>query len=65
VSEARNIKRIREMLGVKQETPATAFGYNQQRISLPEQKETIEPDILQQAASVLKVPVEVIKNFDE
>jgi len=32
---------------------------------LLEQKETIEDDLLQQVAKVLKVPVEAIKNFDE
>ena len=29
------------------------------------QKETIEDDLLQQVAKVLKVPVEAIRNFDE
>lgn len=65
VHEGRNVKRIREMLGVKQETLASELGFNQQKISLLEQKETIEPEILQQVAEVLKVPVEAIKNFDE
>src|SRR6185295_12818902 len=65
VHEGRNVKRIREMLGVKQETLASALGFNQQKISLIEQKETIEPDILQEIANALKVPVEAIKNFDE
>ena len=65
IHEGRNVKRIREMLGIKQESLATELGMNQQKISLLEQKETIEPDILQEIASALKVPVEAIKNFDE
>lgn len=65
VHDGRNVKRIREMLGVKQESLASELGMNQQKISLLEQKETIEPDILQEIASALKVPVEAIKNFDE
>jgi transcriptional regulator with XRE-family HTH domain len=65
VHEGRNIKRIREMLGIKQETLAADLGFNQQKISLLEQKETIEPDILQEIAGALKVPVEAIRNFDE
>jgi transcriptional regulator with XRE-family HTH domain len=65
IHQGRNVKRIREMLGVKQETLASELGFNQQKISLLEQKETIEPDVLQQVADVLKVPVEAIKNFDE
>jgi transcriptional regulator with XRE-family HTH domain len=63
--EGRNVKRIREMLGVKQESLASELGLNQQKISLLEQKETIEPDVLQEIANALKVPVEAIKNFDE
>ena len=39
--------------------------WSQKRISLLEAKETIEEDILTQVASILKVPVEAIKNFDE
>jgi transcriptional regulator with XRE-family HTH domain len=65
VHEGRNVKRIREMLGVKQESLASALGFNQQNISLLGQKETIEPDILQEISNALKVPVEAIKNFDE
>ena len=65
VHEGRNIKRIREMLGVKQEALATELGINQQKISLLEQKETVEPQILEEVAKALKVPVEAIKNFDE
>ncbi|HEU0228428.1 MAG TPA: hypothetical protein VFQ86_11865 [Arachidicoccus soli] len=30
-----------------------------------ESKETIESDVLEQVARILKVPVEAIKNFDE
>lgn len=65
IHHGRNVKRIREMLGIKQEVLASELGFNQQKISLLEQKETIEPDVLQQVANVLKVPVEAIKNFDE
>ena len=64
VHEGRNVKCIREMLGVKQESLASALGFNQQKISLLGQKETIELDILQEIANALKVPVEAIKNFD-
>ncbi len=55
------------MLGIKQEALASELGddWNQKKISLLEQKETIEPDLLEQVAKALKVPVEAIKNFDE
>ena len=63
----RNVKRFREMLGIKQEAFATELGedWNQKKVSLLEQKENIEDDLLQQVAKVLKVPVEAIRNFDE
>lgn len=55
------------MLGIKQEGLALELGedWNQRKISLLEQKEVIEEDLLAQVAKVLKVPVEAIKNFDE
>ena len=67
IHQGRNVKRFREMLGIKQEAFATELGedWNQKKVSLLEQKETIEEDLLQQVAKVLKVPVEAIKNFDE
>ncbi len=55
------------MLGIKQEGLALELGddWNQKKISLLEQKEVIESELLEQVAKVLKVPVEAIKNFDE
>lgn len=67
IHQGRNIKRFREMLGIKQEGLALELGddWNQRKISLLEQKEVIDDGLLQQIAGVLKVPVEAIKNFDE
>ncbi len=67
IHQGRNVKRFREMLGIKQEGLASELGedWNQRKISLLEQKEVIEPNLLEQVAKVLKVPVEAIKNFDE
>ena len=67
IHQGKNVKRFREMLGIKQEAFATELGedWNQKKVSLLEQKETIEDDLLQQVAKVLKVPVQAIKNFDE
>ena len=55
------------MLGIKQEALAIELGedWSQKKISLLEQKETIEPGLLEQVAKVLKVPREAIENFDE
>lgn len=67
IHEGRNVKRFREMLGIKQEALASALGedWNQKKISLLEAKESIEPPILEDVAKALKVPVDAIKNFDE
>jgi transcriptional regulator with XRE-family HTH domain len=67
VHQGRNVKRFREMLGLKQEALAAELGddWNQKRVSILESKEEIEADILTQVAKALKVPEESIKNFDE
>ena len=67
VHEGRNVKRFREMLGMKQDALAAELGddWNQQKVSLLEQKETIGPLLLQQIAAALKIPAEAIQNFDE
>lgn len=67
IHEGRNIKRFREMLGVKQDALASELGddWNQKKISLLEQKETVDIAILKDVATVLKVPVEAFQNFDE
>ena len=67
IHEGRNIKRFREMLGIKQDALAAELGddWNQKKISLLEQKETIDLPLLQQISAALKIPVEAIQNFDE
>lgn len=67
IHQGRNVKRFREMLGIKQEALAYELGddWNQQKISLLEQKEIIDAVLLQQISAALKIPVEAIKNFDE
>ncbi len=67
IHEGRNVKRFREMLGIKQDALAYELGedWNQQKISLLEQKETIDAPLLQQISAVLKIPVEAFQNFDE
>ncbi|OPC35440.1 transcriptional regulator [Elizabethkingia meningoseptica] len=67
IHQGRNIKRFREMLGIKQDALAYELGddWNQQKVSLLEQKETIEAQLLQQISTILKIPVEAIQNFNE
>ena len=67
IHQGRNIKRFREMLGLKQEGLAYELGddWNQKKVSLLEQKEVVDDVLLEQVAKVLKVPKEAIKKFDE
>jgi transcriptional regulator with XRE-family HTH domain len=67
VHEGRNVKRFREMLGIKQDALAYELGegWNQQKISLLEQKETIELPLLKQISNAMKVPVEAFQNFND
>lgn len=67
IHQGRNIKRFREMLGIKQDTLATMLheDWTQVNISRIEQKETIDAPLLQQISAALKIPVEAIQNFDE
>ncbi len=65
IHEGRNVKRIREILGIKQDALAAELGLSQQAISALEQKEKIDEKILVDVAKVLKVPVDAIKNFNQ
>jgi transcriptional regulator with XRE-family HTH domain len=67
IHQGRNVKRFREMLGIKQEALADSLGedWNQKKVSLLEGKEEIDDDTLELVAGVLKVPVKAIENFDE
>jgi len=67
IHQGRNVKRFREMLGIKQEALAFDLGneWNQKKISMLEQKDVIEDEILNQISEALKIPVEAFQNFDE
>jgi transcriptional regulator with XRE-family HTH domain len=67
IHHGRNIKRFREMLGLKQDALAAELGddWSQKKVSMLEAKETIEQNIIEQVAKVMKIPVDAIKNFDE
>jgi transcriptional regulator with XRE-family HTH domain len=67
VHQGRNVKRFREMWGIKQEALADQLGegWSQRRLSSLESKEVIEPELLEELSKALKVSPEVIKNFRE
>ncbi|HMK17150.1 MAG TPA: helix-turn-helix transcriptional regulator [Chitinophagaceae bacterium] len=65
IHEGRNVKRIREILGIKQDALAAELGLSQQAISALEQKEKIDEKILNDVAKSLKVSPDAIKTFND
>ncbi|KIO51022.1 helix-turn-helix domain-containing protein [Flavobacterium hibernum] len=61
----RNISRIRELRGMKQEALAMAIGVSQQSVSNIEGSESIDEEKLQAIAEVLGVSAEAIKNYSD
>ena len=61
----RQISRIRELRGMKQEALALALNVSQQRISNIENSRIIEDNKLEEIANALNVNKEVIKNFSD
>ncbi|QII69583.1 helix-turn-helix transcriptional regulator [Apibacter sp. B3706] len=61
----RNIKRLREMLGIKQEAIAIELDITQQAVSELEQKEFIDDSTLKKVAKTLNVPIDAIKNMND
>jgi len=61
----RNIARIREMRGMKQETLAELLGVSQQKISVFENAEALEDIKLEPIAKALEISMEALKNFSE
>lgn len=61
----RNISRIRELRGMKQEALAIAMGISQQSVSNMEGSETVDEEKLKAIAEVLGVSAEAIKNYSD
>ncbi len=65
IHHGHNVKRIREILGIKQDALATSLGLSQQAISQLEQKDVLDASVLQKVSKVLGVSEEVIRNFND
>lgn len=63
----RNIKRIRETLGIKQQTLADDLGddWSQKKVSQLEDKEVIDEPLLAKVAKAMNIPVEAIRAYNE
>ncbi|GGH83483.1 transcriptional regulator with XRE-family HTH domain [Filimonas zeae] len=67
IHEGRNLKRIREILGVKQETLAIQLGqgWNQQKISLLETRPVIPPLKLARITKLMGITPEAVRYFSD
>ncbi len=61
----RNISKLRNLKGIKQESLAISIGISQSNMSEIENSEVVADDILQKIAEELNLTPEVIKTFDE
>ncbi len=61
----RNISRIREMKGMKQETLAEILGISQQKMSVIENTEELDDTKLNEIAKALDVPANAIKEYSD
>ena len=61
----RNICRIREMKGMKQETLAELLGISQQKMSVIENTEELDDSKLQEIANALEIPAIAIKEYSD
>ena len=65
IHQGKNIKKIREIIGMKQETLANKLGMTQQSISQLEQKELVDSKFLLDVANAMNVSTEVIEKMTE
>ena len=65
VNHGRNVKRLREIMGIKQEVLAEGLNVSQQTVSRLESQEELDNDMLNKIAKVLNIPVDAIKSYND
>ena len=65
VHHGRNVKRFREMQGIKQDALADELDMNQQQISKLESQEVIKDEMLVKLAKALHITVDAIKKCND
>lgn len=65
VHQGQNVRRFRELKGMKQDALARELDTTQQNISLIEQSETIDEKMLEKVAGALGVTIDAIKTFND
>lgn len=65
IHHGKNVKKVREIIGMKQETLATKLDMTQQAISQLEQKEIIDQAFLRDIAKAMNVSTDIIERMTE
>ena len=65
IHHGKNVKKVREIIGMKQETLATKLDMTQQAISQLEQKEIIDQAFLMDIAKAMNVSTDIIERMTE
>lgn len=65
VHQGANVRKFRQLIGMKQEVLADLLGINQQSVSRIEQKRVIEEDLLVKIANILHISPEIIQKLEE
>jgi transcriptional regulator with XRE-family HTH domain len=65
IHHGKNIKKVREIIGMKQETLATKLDMTQQAISQLEQKEIVDQVFLKDVAKAMNVSNDIIERMTE
>ncbi len=65
IHHGKNVKKVREIIGMKQETLATKLDITQQAISQLEQKEIIDHAFLKDVAKAMNVSTDIIERMTE
>lgn len=65
VNQGANVRKLRQIMGMKQETLAEALHTSQQKISRIEQSRVIEPQTLTKIADILNVSPKIIQELEE
>jgi len=65
IHHGKNIKKVREIIGMKQETLASKLDMTQQAISQLEQKEVVDQAFLKDVAMAMNVSKDIIERMTE
>lgn len=65
VHQGVNVRKVRQIMGLKQEVLAEKLGITQPIVSRIENRRVIEPDTLMKIANILNVPIKILQELDE